>query len=38
MEKHRDKPSGGSFAEGEETLPRDDRIDTFADTEDADAD
>ena len=28
----------GSFADGEETLPEDDRIGTFADREDADAD
>ena len=37
MEKHRDEPSGGDFAEGEETLPRDEHVGTFADTEDEDA-
>lgn len=37
MEKRRDDPAGGNFAEGEETLPEDDRIGTFADTEDEDA-
>jgi hypothetical protein len=33
MEKHRDEPSGGSFAEGEETLPRDEHLGTFAEGE-----
>jgi hypothetical protein len=38
IKKRRDEPSGGDFAHGEETLPRDERVGSFADTEDEDAD
>jgi hypothetical protein len=33
MEKRRDQPSGGDFAEGEETLPPDEHVGSFAEGE-----
>jgi hypothetical protein len=33
MEKRREVPSGGDFAEGEETLPRDEHVGSFAEGE-----
>jgi hypothetical protein len=33
MEKRRDDPAGGDFAEGEETLPRGEHVGSFADGE-----
>jgi hypothetical protein len=33
MEKRRDEPSGSDFAEGEETLPRDEHVGSFGEGE-----
>ena len=33
MENRRDEPQGGDFAEGEETLPRDEHVGSFAEGE-----
>ncbi len=33
MDEHRDERSGGDFAEGEETLPKDERVGSFAEGE-----
>jgi hypothetical protein len=35
MEKRRDQPLGGDFAQGEETLPRDEHVGSFAEGEEA---